>query len=68
VVRIRVGVRVHLGLGLRLGLLELFFGLNVRSCQHNDGYTDSRSHIAPHRPTDTGSQSSVLPDGHPSKY
>jgi len=40
----------------------------LRPCQHDDGYIDGRSHADPHPRTDTGSQRSVFPDGHPSKY
>jgi len=49
-----------------------FDSFYVPRCQHDDGYirlyrrsvTDKR----PHRGTETGSQRSVFPDGHPSKY
>ena len=44
---------------------RLFYLFDLRPCQHNNGYLDDRSQI---KVPDTGSQRSVFPGGHPSRY
>jgi len=40
----------------------------LRPCQHDNGYIGGRPQIEVHTDERTGSQRSVFPDGHPSKY